>query len=154
MTLTAVRCSRQDLAHPNYPSKPSSRQAFPQPELSSIKRTMSPRRGSSGGGTFSLLLYSDFSVVKTGGQPLLKFNRRYRSRHSRNFSPTEKRDETEEIRGQKTPRKRVKTIKRLKLKGASSLCKRARMYSATPERKLRGSRRGTSPLGNFSQASS
>lgn len=40
--------------------------------------------------TFSLSLYSDLRVVKTGGQPLLKFILRYLSRHSRNFSPVHK----------------------------------------------------------------
>lgn len=42
--------------------------------------------------TFSLLLYSDLRVVKTGGQPLLKFILRYLSRHSLNFSPGQKED--------------------------------------------------------------
>ena len=42
--------------------------------------------------TFSLLPYSDLRVVKTGGQPLLKFILRYLSRHSRNFSPGHKGD--------------------------------------------------------------
>ncbi len=47
--------------------------------------------------TFSLSLYSDLRVVKTGGQPLLKFILRYLSRHSRNFSPAEKYGEMEKI---------------------------------------------------------
>lgn len=46
--------------------------------------------------TFSLSLYSDLSVVKTGGQPLLKFILRYLSRHSLNLSPSEKNKKTKQ----------------------------------------------------------
>lgn len=38
--------------------------------------------------TFSSPVYSDFSVVNTGGHPLLKFILKYLSRQSLNFSPT------------------------------------------------------------------
>ena len=48
--------------------------------------------------TFSLSLYSDLRVVKTGGQPLLKFILRYLSRHSLNLSPMEKYGEWEKTR--------------------------------------------------------
>lgn len=37
--------------------------------------------------TFSLSLYNDLKVLKTGGQPLLKFILRNLSKHSLNFSP-------------------------------------------------------------------
>ena len=40
--------------------------------------------------TFSLSLYNDLKVLKTGGQPLLKFILRNLSKHSLNFSPWKK----------------------------------------------------------------
>lgn len=40
--------------------------------------------------TFSLSLYRDLKVLKTGGQPLLKFILRNLSKHSLNFSPWKK----------------------------------------------------------------
>lgn len=40
--------------------------------------------------TFSLSLYNDLKVLKTGGQPLLKFILKNLSKHSLNFSPWKK----------------------------------------------------------------
>jgi hypothetical protein len=49
------------------------------------------REGIRVGFTFSLSLYKDLKVLKTGGQPLLKFILRNLSKHSLNFSPIRER---------------------------------------------------------------
>lgn len=54
------------------------------------RRTLS-REGVRVGFTFSLSLYKDLKVLKTGGQPLLKFILRNLSKHSLNFSPVRER---------------------------------------------------------------
>lgn len=63
-----------------------------------LESNQSSDMSSSSAVTFSLSLYSDLRVVKTGGQPLLKFILRYLSRHSLNLSPMEKYGEWEKTR--------------------------------------------------------
>lgn len=109
--------------------------------------------------TFSLSLYNDLKVLKTGGQPLLKFILRNLSKHSLNFSPWKKKNLLICIYPDNSKiHTSILTCTLIYLKPRKQTVNPnitfIPLQLLSPDKKFNGSLLGTSPLGYLVQASS
>lgn len=109
--------------------------------------------------TFSLSLYNDLKVLKTGGQPLLKFILKNLSKHSLNFSPWEKKILLTYIYPDNSNNAYFNLMTGTHLFKNKEIVHHTIIfisysYPHSPDKKFSGSLLGTSPLGYLVQASS